>query len=146
MRVEASGILLAPPEDVWAIVGEPFRLPDWLPGYRGVEPDRRGLAEGARWRVVRGGATAGTTGLLRRPGGEGAVVVGQVVPGRLLRFRDLQQRLDARVTLEPAARRRTQVTVAIEAPAWRIAAEGLRTLPRQAVSRLHDLCQTGAEL
>lgn len=35
---------------------------------------------------------------------------------------------------------------AIEASWWRVSAEGLRGLPRQAVSRLHDLCQTAAEL
>ena len=67
MRVEASGVLLAPVEDVWRLLGEPYHLPDWWPGYRGVEP---------------------------------------------------------------AAQRRTQVTVAIEASWWRVSAEGLRGLPR----------------
>lgn len=145
MRVEAGGLLLAPPEDVWKLVGEPYRLPDWWPGYRGVEPDRRGLAEGARWRVVRE-ATPGSASLLRRPGGEGHLVVAAVIPGSLIAWRGLEQRLDARVTVEPAAGRRTQVTVRIEASPWRIAAEGLRPLPRRAVSRLYDLCQTAAEL
>lgn len=146
MRVEASGVLLAPVEDVWRLLGEPYHLPDWWPGYGGVEPDRRGVAEGARWRIVRGGSTAGTAGLLRRPGGEGVIVIEQVVPGRLLAWRDLAQGVAARVTIEPAAQRRTQVTVAIEASWWRVSAEGLRGLPRQAVARLHDLCQTAAEL
>ena len=35
-------MLLAPREEVWALVSEPFHLPDWWPAYTGVEPDRRG--------------------------------------------------------------------------------------------------------
>jgi len=143
MRIEARRILAAPPEDVWKLVAEPYHLADWWPGYQGVEPDRRGLAEGARWRILRGGVT--TPGLLRRPGGQAAIVIGRVVPGRSLAWRDLAQQLDVEVAVEPAAERRARVVVAIEAPWWRIALEGLRPLPRQAVARLDDLCQTAAD-
>lgn len=146
MKVSAGRVLLAPPEDVWRLVSEPYHLPDWWPGYSGVEPDRRGLAEGARWRVLRGSARPGSAGFLRRPGGEGVIVIGRVSEERLLSWRDVPQGLDVRVLLEPAAERRTEVTVEIEAPWWRLSLEGLRTLPREAVSRLHDLCQTAAEL
>ncbi len=146
MKVQASRVLLAPPADVWALVGEPYHLPDWWPSYTGVVPDRRGLAEGARWRVVRGGPRPGTVGFINRPGGEATIVIGRVAPGRLLEWRDLAQAVDVRVVLDPAANRRTEVTVEIEASRWRIVAESLRRLPREAVSRLYDLCQTAAEL
>ena len=53
MRKEASLVLPVRREDAWALVSEPFHLPDWWPGYTGVEPDRRGLEENARWTVVR---------------------------------------------------------------------------------------------
>jgi hypothetical protein len=38
------------------------------------------------------------------------------------------------------------VTVVVEAPGWRVALEGMRSAPRQAIRRLYDLCQTAAEL
>ena len=146
MTVEASGVLLASPADVWKLVGEPYHLPDWWPGYQGVQPDRRGLADGARWEITRGVTKAATSGLLRRLGGPGVIVIRRVVPGSLVAWHDVEQRVDATVVLEPAVERRTQVTVTIAAPGWRIALEGLRGVPPQAVSRLYDLCQTAAEL
>jgi len=48
---EASRELLAPREDVWRFLAEPYHLADWWPGLVGVDPDRRGFAEGARWEV-----------------------------------------------------------------------------------------------
>ena len=48
---EASLELLAPREDVWKFLAEPYHLPDWWPGITGVEPDLRGFAAGARWKV-----------------------------------------------------------------------------------------------
>ncbi len=89
--VRAAGELLAPRPDVWALVSEPYHLPDWWPGYTGVEPDRRGLAEGARWTVMRGR----TPGLLRRPGGQGLIVLRRVDPTLELRWLDVAQRLEA---------------------------------------------------
>ena len=37
--------------DVWGFLAEPYHLSDWWPGIVGVEPDRRGFAPGARWKV-----------------------------------------------------------------------------------------------
>jgi len=50
-RYAAERVLLAPIDDVWRFVAEPYHLSDWWPGISGVEPDRRGLAPGARWKV-----------------------------------------------------------------------------------------------
>ena len=50
---DAERVLLAPIDDVWAFLAEPYHLADWWPGISGVEPDRRGLAPGARWKVHR---------------------------------------------------------------------------------------------
>ena len=69
--IEATGELQSERRDVWALVAEPYHLPDWWPAYTGVKPDRRGLAENARWQVVRSVAP----GLLRRPEGEGLIVI-----------------------------------------------------------------------
>jgi uncharacterized protein YndB with AHSA1/START domain len=146
MKVEASGVLMALPEDVWKLLAEPYHLPDWFPGYQGVEPDRRGLAEGARWRIVRGSTRAATSDLLRRPGGQATLVITRVVEGSALAWHDAGQHLDVQVSIGPVAERRTEVTVAVEAPGWRVVLEGMGSAPRQAVRRLYDLCQTAAEL
>ena len=48
---ESSLELLAPRADVWAFLAEPYHLSDWWPGITGVDPDLRGFAPGARWRI-----------------------------------------------------------------------------------------------
>ena len=142
MRIEAQRELIAPREDVWNLLAEPRHLSDWWPEYTTVRPDRRGLAEGARWQVTRGGSP----GFLRRPGGEGLIVVTAVEPSVRLAWNDLQQRFEAVIQLEPAPGGHTRATLTIEATPWRVVAEGLRPVPRQALARLHALCQTAASL
>jgi uncharacterized protein YndB with AHSA1/START domain len=142
VRIEDQRELLASRGDVWTLLAEPRHLADWWPGYSVIRPDRRGLAEGARWQVVRGS----TPGLLRRPGGEGMVVIEAVEPGLRLAWRDIQQHFTVDVRLEPAPEGNTRATLILEAPWWRIVAEGLRSTPRQALARLHALCQTAASL
>jgi uncharacterized protein YndB with AHSA1/START domain len=134
VRLEASAELLSPPEDVWKLVSEPYHLSDWWPGYRGIQLDRLAFAEGARWRVNRG------------PGGEGILVVRRIVEGSLFAWHDVELGVDCAVVLEPAGGRRTSARASIDGPWLRITLEGLRSVPRQAVRRLHDLCQTAAEL
>ena len=53
---------------------------------------------------------------------------------------------DRERVLEPAPEGNTRATLVLEAPWWRIVAEGLRSTPRQALARLHALCQTAASL
>jgi uncharacterized protein YndB with AHSA1/START domain len=142
VRIEAQTELIATRADVWELLAEPQHLADWWPDYSTIRPDRRGLAEGARWQVVRGS----TPGLLRRPGGEGMLVITKVEPERRLVWHDLQQDFDAEIRLEPAPEGHTRATLVVEAPAWRIVAEGLRSTPRHALARLHALCQTAASL
>jgi hypothetical protein len=139
--IEASRVLLAPREDVWRLVAEPFNLPDWWPSYMGVQPDRRGLAEEARWTVTR----SRTPGFLRRPRGEGLIVIRRVLPGTELAWHDLRQNLDAGVRLDDDGRN-TLATAFVDGPLWRLLAEGALGLPRLAVARLYDLCQTAATL
>jgi uncharacterized protein YndB with AHSA1/START domain len=138
----ASRELLCPREDVWALIAEPFHLPDWWPAYSGVQPDRRGLAPGARWEIVRGRKP----GFLRRPRGRGLVLISEIVPGRVFRWHDVAQGLDAGISLQDAGPGKTLATAFVEGPVWRLLAEGARGLPRTAVDRLYDLCQTAASL
>ena len=119
------------PGDVWAALSEPYHLSDWWPGYSGVEPDRRGLAVGARWKVVR----RRTPGLLRGGGGEGLIVLDRVEPGRGLAWNDVAGHY--RVEVETDA---TRVRVSLETAWWRML--DLRAHPRQALGRLQALCDT----
>jgi uncharacterized protein YndB with AHSA1/START domain len=87
MKLVATRNLVAPREDVWALLAEPYHLSDWWPGYSAIRPDRRGVAVGARWAVVR----SATAGLLRRPGGEGMIVIESVEPTLSIAWRDVEQ-------------------------------------------------------
>jgi uncharacterized protein YndB with AHSA1/START domain len=139
--ITASRVLVASREDVWAIVAEPYHLPDWWPAYTGVEPDRRGLVEGARWTVLR----SRTPGFLRKPRGKGLIVIQRVSAGVELAWLDLSQNVEAGVRLDDEGRG-TRATAFVDGPFWRLLAEGARGLPRLAVARLYDLCQTAASL
>jgi hypothetical protein len=140
--IEASRELLASRADVWELVAEPYHLPDWWPAYTGVKPDRRGLAENARWDVVR----SRTPGFFRKPRGRGLIVIMEVAHERILRWHDVAQRLDAGIRLEEAGLERTLATAFVDGTYWRLRAEGARELPRRAVARLYDLCQTASTL
>jgi uncharacterized protein YndB with AHSA1/START domain len=139
MRVEASRELLASRGDVWRFVAEPHHLPDWWPGIGGVQPDRRGLAAGARWQVRNDARPR----LLRRPSASDLLLVRAVRPPELFAWQLRNERLDVELRLEAAAGDRTRATLSIRSP-WLF---GLRrSLPRVALRRLHDLCQTAASL
>lgn len=140
--VEATGELESDRGDVWKLVAEPFHLPDWWPAYTGVQPDRRGLAENARWKVIR----SISPGLLRRPEGEGLIVITRVVDGWELRWHDVKQDLEAGIRLDNAGTGRTRATTFVAGGWFRLLAEGARNLPDRALVRLRDLCQTAAEL
>lgn len=144
-RFAATRELLAPVEDVWAFVAEPHNLADWWPGVAAVTPDRRGLAPGARW-ALRGPTVPGESfgvfaAMTRAPTAAGALLVVEVVPEQRLRFRFVQDRIDADLQLEPAGERGTRAALIVEAPFLRVR----RTLPRRALARLYSLMQTSSE-
>ena len=141
MRVAATRELLAPSDDVWALLSEPYHLSDWWPGYATVQPDRRGLAAGARWQIAR----SRETGLLRKPGGQGLIVIDAVEPGRALAWRDLEQGFRAEIRIARLAGN-TRAALTLDASWWRLYTEGLRSAPQDALARLHALCQTAATL
>ena len=136
-RYAADRTLLAPLEDVWAFLAEPYNLPDWWPGVSGVEPDRRGVAPGARWKVV--GPDQPT--FFRKPDAAGTLLVLEVVPMRRIAFQVVAQRLDAELDLEDVGEGRTDVSLVVDAPLLSIR----RSFPGQALAQLYDLVQTAAE-
>jgi uncharacterized protein YndB with AHSA1/START domain len=146
-RYTAERTLLAPVDDIWAFLAEPYHLSDWWPGVAGIEPDRRGLAPGARWKI-RGADVIPSgplpffgPGMLRRPGAAGTLLVTEVVPGRRVAFQLVDERLTAELELEPIDSLRTRVRLAVEA-GWGTLR---RSFPHRALGRLYDLVQTSVE-
>ncbi len=144
MIATAQRELLAPREDVWAFIAEPYHLSDWWPGVAGVEPDRRGFAPGARWRLRTSARPAGgpLTSFVRRPQAAGTLLVLDVRPPGLVRLQFVDERIDVEVRLEGIAADRTRATAIVEGSWLRVS----RSLPRQALARLHALIQTAASL
>jgi uncharacterized protein YndB with AHSA1/START domain len=138
VKVSAKRELLAPPADVWAFVSEPHSLPDWWPGIAGVQPDRRGSARGARWKLMRSGQPS----LFRKAGSdEGLIVLDSREQSRFA-FQLPEDRLQVVVTLEPHAHDRTLAEVVVSGP---ILWGTRRLLARHALGRIYELCQTSAD-
>jgi uncharacterized protein YndB with AHSA1/START domain len=135
----ASRELLASRADAWKFLSEPFNLPDWWPGIGGVQPDRRGFAPGARWQVV----GSSRPSLLRKPNMSGMLLVLAVEPYERFAFQLTGERLDVEVRLSEPEPERTLAQLTVSGPAL----VGLRrSLPAKALTRLHALVQTAADL
>ena len=89
-----------------------------------------------------------TPGFLRKPRGEGLIVIRRVFATELA-WHDVRQNLDAGVRLDDAGRN-TLATISVSGSDLRLVFEGARgfgpSLPERALVRLHDLCQTAASL
>jgi len=138
-RVSASRELLASRDDVWAFVAEPRHFSDWWPGIAAVQPDRRGLAEGARWQII----TEDRPTLMRRSTSSGMLLVRAVRAPELFGWTLTGDHIDGELRLEEGGENRTVAVIELEAP-WMFGFS--RALPRRALTRLHALCQTAAEL
>jgi hypothetical protein len=137
-RVEAELELVAPREDVWAVISEPHRLRDWWPGITGLQPDRLGFAAGARWRVVGDNRPS----FFRRPNMTGTLLVTGVEDQARFAFHLTGERIDAELLLRDGPPERTLARLTVNGPAL----IGLRrSLPRRALDRLYALCQTAAD-
>jgi len=137
-RHAADRVLLAPVPDVWTFLADPYNLADWWPGISGVEPDRRGLAPGARWKVL--GPDQPT--YFRKPQMTGTLLVLDVVPMQRVAFQLTGDRIEAELTLRPAEDDRTEASLVVEAPFL----IGLRRrFPVDALARLHALLRTSEE-
>jgi hypothetical protein len=139
MRVQATRELLAAREDVWAFLEEPRHLADWWPGIAAVEPDRRGLAPGARWQVRRPPRPT----LFRRASAQDLVLVRRVERLVLVEWHLTAGRLDVELRLEQPRLDRTRAPLTVERP---VLLGPVRELPRRALARLHALVQTAASL
>jgi uncharacterized protein YndB with AHSA1/START domain len=129
----ATRELLAPRAGVWAFFAEPYHLSDWWPGVLGVEPDRRGFAAGARWKV----RFASHSILLGRGVRETLLLVRAVEPYERWAWQLLSPRLEVDLRLQSSGVDRTLVTCTTS---------GRRRLPERALQRLYDLVQTAAEI
>jgi uncharacterized protein YndB with AHSA1/START domain len=127
----ASLELLAPRDDVWAFLAEPYHLADWWPGITGVDPDVRGFAPGARWKV-HALARNPFTGRRRV---ETMLLIQAIEPYERWSWHLLAPKTDDEVRLRSVAPERTLVTVTTS-----------RGSAAEAVRRLFDLVQTAATI
>ncbi len=101
-----------------------------------VEPDRRGFAAGARWRIRSNEPT-----LFRRAESEDTLLVKAADPISLFAFELVQARLEVELSLEQVGPARTAAELSVSG---RLLLGFSRSLPKEALGRLHDLLQTGA--
>jgi uncharacterized protein YndB with AHSA1/START domain len=127
----ASLVLLAPREDVWSFLAEPYHLSDWWPSITGVEPDRRGFAPGARWKVHSWKKNVFTG----RRFTESMVLIREIDLYERWTWHLLEPATDVEVRLRSIGPDRTEVTVSSS-----------RRNAELAVKRLYDLIQTAAEM
>jgi uncharacterized protein YndB with AHSA1/START domain len=128
---EATIELLAPREEVWAFLAEPYHLSDWWPGITGVEPDRRGFAPGARWKVL---ATKRNVFVGPRST-ETMLLIREIDPYERWAWHLLNPKTDVEIRLRSLGETRTAATVTVS-----------NRSANAAVKRLYDLVQTAATL
>jgi uncharacterized protein YndB with AHSA1/START domain len=128
---QATLELLAPRADVWAFLAEPYHLSDWWPGITGVEPDRRGFAPGARWKVL---ATKRNVLAGPRPT-ETMLLIREIDPYERWSWHLLNPKTEAAIRLRSVGEHRTAVTVTTN-----------RGSASRAVQRLYALVQTAATI
>ena len=114
---------------MWGVLSDPARLPDWWPDVERVDPGRRGLVPGARWRVE----GPNRPRYLRHPEPTGWLLVLAAEPPRRVAFRLSGDRLGAELELEPEGEERTMATLVVDAP--RLVGAG-RSFPHRVLERL----------
>jgi uncharacterized protein YndB with AHSA1/START domain len=138
-RYEARRTLLAPVEDVWAVLDDPARWPEWWPGLVAAQPNvRRALAPGALWQLE------GTErpSFRRRPQLGGSLLMLEVVPLKHIAFQLTGEHAEVELDLQPVEDGETQATLAVEGPRF----GGLgRTVPSQALAALAALVRKAPE-
>jgi hypothetical protein len=130
--VSAGSIeLLASRSDVWAFLAEPYHLTDWWPGITGVDPDRRGFAPGARWKVI-----ATKRNIFAGPRStETLLLIREIEPYERWTWHLLATKLEVEIRLRAVAENRTVARITLS-----------KGSPATALKRLYDLCQTAATL
>ena len=114
---------------MWRFLAEPYHLSDWWPGITGVDPDLRGFAPGARWKVhsLKRNIFIGT-----RPV-ETMVLIREIEQFERWTWHLLEPATDVEVRIRATGEDRTQVTVRTS-----------RGDAQRAAKRLYDLVQTAA--
>jgi hypothetical protein len=130
--------LLSPLQDVWQVLAEPYHLADWWPGLGAVEPDRRGVAAGARWRVQSRGAT-----LLRGAQAEDLLLVTAADPMQRFAFELVRAKMRVELEICPAGPATTDAELTVTGPLVLMLS---RNIARDALARLHNLCQTATAI
>ena len=114
-RYAARRTLPAPVEEVWDVLADPARWPEWWPGLGVAQSSvRRALAPGAHWQVEGGGKPS----VFRRPQVTGGgLLVLDVVPFERVVFQLTSDRIDVELGLDRAeGDDETVAALVVEAP------------------------------
>jgi len=135
----ARRTLPAPVEDVWEVLADAGRWPEWWPGLVRAESSvRRALAPGAHWQLQ------GTErpSFRRRPQLGGSLLFLEVVPLRRLAFQLTGEYAEVELDLETVEDNETQATLSVETA--RFGGIG-RSVPSEALAGLAALVRDPAE-
>ncbi len=138
-RYEARRTLPAPVEDVWAVLADPARWPEWWPGLVSAQSSvRRALAPGAHWQLE----GTGRPSFRRRPQLGGSLLFLEVVPLQRVAFQLTGEHAQVELDLTPVEDGETQATLTVEAA--RFGGMG-RSVPSEALAGLAALVRPPAE-
>ena len=139
-RYEATRVLPATVDEVWAVLADPARWTEWWPGLEMAESTvRRALAPGALWQIE----GAARPSALRRPQvSGGSLLFLDVVPMKRVAFQLTSDRTEAALDLESAAGDgETVARLAVQSP-WLGGVR--RTVASDALAKLATLVRAPA--
>src|SRR5438874_11686504 len=139
-RYEATRVLPATVDEVWAVLADPARWTEWWPGLEMAESTvRRALAPGALWQIE----GAARPSVRRRPQvSGGSLLFLDVVPMKRVAFQLTSDRTEAALDLESAAGDgETVARLAVQSP-WLGGVR--RTVASDALAKLATLVRAPA--
>jgi uncharacterized protein YndB with AHSA1/START domain len=113
-RYKARRTLPAPVEEVWAVLEDPARWPEWWPGLVDAQPSvRNALAPGAHWKIE----GSDRPSFRRRPQLGGSLLILEVTPLERLVFQlSGGEQAEVELDLQPVEDGETQALLAVAAP------------------------------
>ena len=137
-RYAARRVLPATVEDVWAVLAEPARFPEWWPGVEAVDPGRRGLVPGGMWKIDGGGPKMS---FRRRPEMAGDLLLIEVVPRAKVVFQLIAEGMWVELELEPDEDDHAAASLVVEAR--RFSGVG-RAFPSEVLAKLAAVVRPAA--
>jgi uncharacterized protein YndB with AHSA1/START domain len=138
-RYAARRVLPATVEDVWAVLADPARFPEWWPGVEAVDAGRRGLVPGGLWRISGGGGDR--MSIRPRPQMVGQLLVIEAVPQSRVVFQLMAEQIDVELELAQNEDDQAAATLIVDAPRFRGVGRGF---PSEVLAKIAGLVRPAA--